>query len=447
MVKLLRDNHSISLLTNVSVAFFGFLTFLVLVRTYSAESFGLWLLYLTPLTFAEMIKTGLVKNSIVRYLSGADETEKKQIIGSGWILGLSLTTILALVVVLTNIFFHEPIKGSSYQLFFIYYPFYTFLSLPLTNTLGILEARQNFPVIFLLRSLSTALFFAFVMVNFFVPRQSISDIIVGHLIVNTFVSALTIAKGWGGISYFSTATKDRIKSLLNYGKYSVGTVLGSNLLKSSDTIIIGLSPLGPASVAMYSVPLKLIEVMDIPLRSLVMNAFPKLSQASIKGDYQLVKRLFYQYSGSTSLLFIPGLIICVVFARYLILLIGGEQYVQSQTVIILFQIFVFYSLLLPIDRFSGITLDSINKPNLNLIKVLIMATLNIIGDLISVFVFKSVIGVAVVTVFFTLIGQYIGYRYLKRELNIEYHLIFISGYEFFVHSIRKFFKTNHQISD
>jgi len=441
LVKLLKDNHSISLLTNVSVAFFGFVTFLILVRTYTTESFGLWVLYLAPLTFAEMIKSGLVKTSMVRYLSGASDVEKKQIIGASWILSVTITSIIVVLMLSALLIFPHVLKNSSYHFFFIYYPFYAYLSLPMTNALGILESGQKFAQIFILRFLSTSLFLVFVIINTFLPLKNISTVIIVHFIINAVISIVSILKGWSGIGYLKKATREKFTCLLNYGKYSVGTMLGSNLLRSSDTIIIGLSPLGPSAVALYSVPLKLIEIMDIPLRSLVINAFPKMSRASIMGDNNQVKRLFYQYSGGTTLFFVPGLIICVIFAKFLILLIGGDQYVESETAIVLFQIFAVYSLLLPIDRFSGITLDSIAKPNLNLFKVLIMAALNIVGDLIAVFVFNSLIGVALVTVIFTMVGQIIGYNFLRKELNIEYRLIFYLGFEFFVTRIKEFFKT------
>jgi O-antigen/teichoic acid export membrane protein len=394
-----------------------------------------------------MIKTGLIKTAVVRYLSGADDIEKKQIIGSGWILGLILTTIVSILIFAILLIFPQPIKNSAYYLFFFYYPIFTFVSLPYSNTIGILEAGQKFLAIFFLRTLSTGLFLIVVTINYFIPKNDISIIVVAHIIVHVIVSVVTIFRGWDGFKEITRATRTKLSCLLNYGKYSVGTVLGSNLLKSSDTIIIGLSSLGPAAAALYSVPLKLIEIMDIPLRSFVLNAFPKMSQASLRGDNDLVKRFFYQYSGSISLIFIPGVIFCLIFAKYLILIIGGEQYVQSETAIALFQIFAFYSLLLPVDRFCGITLDSINKPKLNLVKVLIMASLNIIGDLVAVFNFNSIIGVAIVTVLFTIIGQFIGYRYLRNEIKIEYHQIFVQGYEFLLQGTKAFFKSNQQSRD
>lgn len=438
LVKLLKDDHSISLLTNVIVAFFGFITFFILVRTYSTRDFGFWVLYLTPLHFTEMIKIGLIKTSMVRYLAGAKETDRIQIIGSGWILSFIIATIVVAVLIMTILVFPHQIKESSYQMFFYYYPLYAFFSLPSSNAIGILEAGQKFKAIFWLRSLSSGLFLIYVIINYFLPQKSINTVVVSHLIINSIVSVFAIVKGWDGVGYIFSASVEKIKCLLNYGKYSVGTMLGSNLLKSSDTIIIGLSPLGTSAVALYSVPLKLIEIMDIPLRSFVLNAFPKMSRASIRGNNLEVKTLFYQYAGRTTLLFIPGLILCLLFAKYMIYFIGGEQYVESQTAILLFQIFSVYSLLLPIDRFSGITLDAINKPNLNLIKVLVMAAMNIAGDLIAIFMFQSIIGVAVVTVFFTIVGQIIGYQFLRKEINIDYPKIFHEGFYFLSSNLKLF---------
>jgi O-antigen/teichoic acid export membrane protein len=52
----------------------------------------------------------------------------------------------------------------------------------------------------------------------------------------------------------------------------------TNLLRSADTLIISLSPMGSAAVALYSIPLKLTELQQIPLRSFVATAFPKMSK-------------------------------------------------------------------------------------------------------------------------------------------------------------------------
>jgi hypothetical protein len=60
-----------------------------------------------------------------------------------------------------------------------------------------------------------------------------------------------------------------------------------------------------------------------------------------------------------------------------------------------------------------------------------MVLANIAGDLIAVFIFKSLIAVAVASVVFTLIGVLIGFWYLNSELHINHRAIFSAGFEFY----------------
>jgi hypothetical protein len=80
---------------------------------------------------------------------------------------------------------------------------------------------------------------------------------------------------------------------------------------------------------------------------------------------------------------------------------------------------------------TGIGLDSVNRPDLNFLKVLYMAIMNVVGDLIAVFVFKSLAGVAIGSVIFTIFGVWIGIIYLDKEIGLKIGKIFSSGYSFY----------------
>jgi O-antigen/teichoic acid export membrane protein len=213
----------------------------------------------------------------------------------------------------------------------------------------------------------------------------------------------------------------------------MGTLIGSSLLRSADTIIIGLSPiLGSVGIAQYAIPLKLTDLLGIPLRSFSITAYPKMSKKSHDGDIDGLKKIFYGYSSVVTLLFIPVAILCFILAEPLVLFLGGSEYKESLSMIaMVFRIFAIYSILLPIDRFTGIALDSINKPRFNFNKVMIMAGANIVGDFIAVFVFQSIEAVAIVTVLFTLIGIVLGYYYLSREMTLSLRCLVSEGLVFF----------------
>ena len=67
-----------------------------------------------------------------------------------------------------------------------------------------------------------------------------------------------------------------------------------------------------------------------------------------------------------------------------------------------------------------------------------MVLANIIGDLIAVFVFKSLIAVAIVTVIFTFLGVVIGYQYLTKELQLKPKLIWLEGWKVYSSKIKEF---------
>jgi O-antigen/teichoic acid export membrane protein len=125
--------------------------------------------------------------------------------------------------------------------------------------------------------------------------------------------------------------------------------------------------------------------------------------------------------------------------------LGGEKYLgvdqeTGESASLIFKVFAFYSLLLPIDRLTGVGLDSINKPKKNFYKIIFMVLANIIGDLIAVFVFESLLAVALVTILFTLIGVIIGYQYLNREIDLKFKLIFTEGFKVFFLKFNDFVK-------
>lgn len=440
----LKINESMSLMSNMAVAAFGFLSFMLLARTFSQETLGEWLLYLVPAGFMEMLRFAITKVSIVRFLSGAEGKEREALIGSNWLLGLVLTIFVIIVLFLVKFLFPEWILNSGYYYFFTWYPLLAIFNLPFNNALGVLQADQKFQSVLTIRATSTGLFFLFVLINFIFLDWSIERVVYAHLVANLLTSLLSIFKRWDGIVHIFKATKENNLKLFHFGKFTIGTLIGSNLLKSADTILIGISPLGPAAVALYGVPLKLTEIMEIPLRSFLATAFPKMSKASLHNDNATVRKVFYTYSGAITLLFVPMIIVCIVFAKLFVLILGGEQYVQEMTTVIIFQIFALYAFFLPIDRFTGVALDSINRPKKNFYKVMVMAALNIAGDLIALYVFNSLILVAVVTILFTIIGQLIGFRYLTKEIPIKYREIFIQGYNFYLDLYNKNLKRSNR---
>lgn len=434
--KIIREDNFLSLTGNLVIAILGIGGFAILARSLSVDIFGQWVLFIAAGSFVEMFRFGITNTGLIRFLSGADEASRIKLTGSNALIGLSATVIIAIILILCNIVFHQAIHNSGYEVFFTWYPLLAFLNLPWNNALVVLQADRKYGKILALKAINSCAFFIVLVVNFSFFNMTLTELVWSMLIINAVTSLVSIIAGWDGLKYISKANATSNKTLLHFGKYTTFTLIGTNLLRSADTLIISLSPLGNTAVALYSIPLKLTELQQIPLRSFAATAFPKMSKASLQGKVAEVRALFYSYAGALTYLFIFISLFTFVFADMFVLLLAGKQYLQADPVtgfnaVSIVRVFSIYGLLLPIDRMTGIGLDSINKPNINALKVLFMVIANIAGDLIAIFIFKSLILVAVSSIIFTIIGIWMGMYFLNKELTLQYSEIFSNGIKFY----------------
>ena len=434
--KIVQEDNFLSLLGNLTISFFGIAGFALLARTFQMDIFGEWVIFISAATFVEMFRYGIINTAIIRYLSGADKDERIKFIGSNGLIGIIATVLICALLYICLLVFSNSIHNSGYELFFQWYPLLALINLPMNTALVIMQADLKFGKILLIRSIESIGFFLVVAVNYFFLHMTLMELVISFLIIDGVASGVCLVMGWDGLKYIPKATKHTIKVLLNFSKYTTFTLIGTNLLRSADTFIISFSPLGTAAVALYSIPMKLTELQQIPLRSFAATAFPKLSRASMQKNVAEVKEIFYTYSGAMTYLFIGISLVTFVFADLFILILGGKQYLGTDPVTgfnaaTIMRIFSVYGLLLPIDRMTGIGLDSINKPNINFLKVLSMVIANVIGDIIAIFIFKSLAMVAVASIFFTIIGIWVGFFYMNKELSLNYRYIFTNGIDFY----------------
>lgn len=260
-------------------------------------------------------------------------------------------------------------------------------------------------------------------------RMNLTTVILINFICNALVSLVCIAAGWSRIRSFGKRTKESIREIFHFGKYSVGTSISTNLLRSSDSFIIMvvLGPAGPAALAMYNIPMRLMEIIEIPLRSFLATGMPALSEAFNKNQKDKVAEIMEKYAGMLTLALIPVSLLAIGLADIAVRIIGGDKYMGTHAVSV-YRIFMSFAMFYPIDRFLGVTLDIIHKPRINFFKVLVMLATNIIFDFIGIYIFGNINGVALATLFTFLSGVAFGYYWLRKYLDFTMRGIFTTGY-------------------
>lgn len=414
-----------SLVSNAAMPLIGMLVLSLMAHNLHKVDFGNYIFFLIVFTLADTFRSGFMQTSVVKFYAGADKKRAINIAGSAWSVGLIITVTFVFVDFLLYTF----VKSSNADLeatlkwFGVIY----FCTLPSAIASWLLPAEQRFDRLLILQLVNQGGFLLCVLGLIFFHEVTFDTVIYCYLGNNVFTSLMCIITGWSKMRSIRYRSIQGMKDLAHFGKFSVGTTLMSTLLSSSDTFIIK-SKFPVELVGIYYIPQRLLEIFQIPIRSFVAIAMPELSAAVHKKDEVEVATIMKKYAGMLTVLFVPIAIGAFVLGGVIIHLLFGEKFNNTPAVNI-FRIFICYVMLLPIDRFFGITLDIIGKPHLNMIKVILMLVVNVVGDFVGIALLHNLYGVAIASLFTFLTGAIFGYWQLKKHLHFTIRDIFSLGYQ------------------
>jgi O-antigen/teichoic acid export membrane protein len=421
------SSNILSFSAKMIIAVFGFFIFFVVIRSYPQDIYAEWIFYMTILMLIENLRGGLIRNALIKLLAGVEDIrEQRQITGSAWVINILTVVVVFLVFYIAYILTEIVGLKTNYSITFIYVPIFLLAYSAITITEALLQIKNRYGILLLLTTINYGGLLLFCILNYAIFRLPMIAVVLVQITLAALISVITILTKSAGLTDFFQADIKHIKSMLHFGKYCMGTTLGGNLLKNAGMIIIGML-MTKIDVALYSVPLRLLDAFQAPVESFSNVAFPFLSKAGNRNDLNEVKELFYRYTGVLTLLFIPVLALLFFTASTLIFIFSGRQYLETNTTTSVFRLFVIYGLFLPTDRFIGNTLDSLGLPKYNFFKVIIMLVVNVAGDVAAIVLFHSLELVASVTILTSMCGLVTGYMYLGSRIRIRFHKIPLYG--------------------
>lgn len=400
------------------------LTFVLLLRSMKIEEMGYWIFFQTSFTLLDTFRAGFLQTALIKFYAGAEPKRAKEVIGSIWFIAM-LITAFWIMLTIPGLFLLPYIDDISIKIVIQWFAVKFILTLPSTLAVWQLQSDQRFEKLLLISFITNVMFISFVIILMLTDNMSISNLLWADALGSTIITAICLFKGWTGITYIAYKTKACMLEVYNFGKFSIGTSISANLLRNSDVFMINFF-LGAAMVPVYNVAQRLMEVIEIPLRSVIVIAVPELSTAFNKKKIDEVVFLIKKYSGLLTLGLIPVCVIGLLLADIFIAILGGGKYVGTEAANI-FRIFLVLSLIYPIDRFTGVSLDVIHQPKRNLFKVIIMLVLNVSLNYIFIMLLKDLYGVVLSSVIAFSIGAVYSYRSLRKFLPFNLRGIFKTG--------------------
>lgn len=429
-----KNIHFLSLLGTGSMSVIIFIFTAILFRSLSPEECGIWFFFQTMFSFLDTFRQGFLNTAFVKFYTGSSKERAQEVIGSTWAIATSVSLILILANIIALIFIAK-IPDQSLKYFLKYFGINLFVSLPMVIAMCITQGDLKFDRLLYIRLCQVLLLISFLLLLKIFKLTSLTNLMYANILATSLTSILTMITGWSAIKYFFKKSKKCVLELYNFGKYTVGTSISTNLFGVIDSTIITFM-LGPSALSIYNLGKRFIEVVEIPLRSFVATALPILSNYYNHNSKDDVIFTTKKFIGGITIGLIPLLIITYIISGFLIGLVGGGQYIgthEGAIAINILRILLVFSVISPADRFLSVALDVIHKPQVNFYKIIIMLIINLLTDLLGIYIWGNVYGVVILGIFTILIAVIIEYGYLRKKYYI-FNLLdsYVVGFKFVI---------------
>ena len=390
------------------------------------EKVGEWFFFLSIFGICDAIRNGFLGTATVKFLAGTEPERAATVSGSIWILAGIVTGVILLLNLLFYLFVgHTDNEQLALTIKWLGLTYAS--SLPFGVVFWILQANEDYAKILWLRLVNSGSMILSFAVLIVLHKMTLEAALLYNFLTNCLTSFVALLWGVGRIQNVFRSTRKCLWEITHFGKFSLATSLSSTLLRNTDAFIIN-SMLGSAVFAIYSLPVKLMEIIEIPLRSFAATGMSSMAAAFNSNDMEQVAYTLKKYSGMLTILFIPAFIFAFLFADVAVVLLGGSHFSGTSAANI-YRLFMFFAIMYPIDRFNGVTLDIIHKPKANFYKVLLMLGVNALADYVGVMATGNIYGIILGVFFTNITGVVFGYMVLSKYIKYSIPGILATGYK------------------
>lgn len=363
-------------LQRFSIPLFGILSTVFLAHlVLPKEEMGVWAIFLTISAFVEILRAGIVKTSMVKFMNYSAPHYQNEIFSSAFILNAGITLLLMALCYFGNetftSFLNAPGLGPMLNVFLVSLFLLVFFSHFEWVLYGKLKFREIY-LMYLVRQGSTLLAIIFA---YFISRDiSLVELAIFYtigILLGTLMGYFLISKMLEHRLTFNIKWTAR---LFGFGKYVLGTNTSAVVFRNADQIMLSNITANTAMVASQNIAMRVINIADIPSQVIGDILFPKSSDPDIADRPEKVRH-YYEKAVGVSLSFaFPFVIFALIFPKFIIWILAGSEYYDA---IPYLRLICFSTLFLAYLKQWGVIIDSTGRPQLNFYINLILAAVQI----------------------------------------------------------------------
>lgn len=392
------------MLANGMPAVLGLLSFRLLATGLGPSELSGYVLIIAVFGMYDQLRSGILSNAYVKMTSGRDE--QQDLIGGTWTASLFMSVLLLVVLGILSIL-DSRAQPLVLPIFLI-----SLITVPSFVATLVRTSKEQFQHVALLRTVRGVVFVGLLLIQ---NQYKMTYLTAIWALVAAELSSSLLAYflKWTHVQYAVRGSKSSVLTLWKFGKFTSGTQLITSLIVNTDLFVLRIV-VGPSSVGIYEAGKKLLELFEVPMRSLGSLYYSRLSAMVNQGQSSEVWTFITKRAVRTSIILGSVGAVSFYFAPELILLVAGEEFSESIPV---FRVLVILSLILPFDRFYGMSLDALGLPKRNFQKGIILFVVNLCLDVLILQFYPSATSVAIVSLVFYAIGSVLSLIWLKREVG------------------------------
>jgi lipopolysaccharide exporter len=409
-----------TVLNRFSIILFGVVSFFVLVRHITPEENGIWSLYLTIITLVEVIKQGLLRNPMIKFMS-MPENDKDTVQSSILIINAAFSLLVILSIGLGGKLLAAYLKSPHLYELFVWSIIYILLLVPFNHCEVLLQAHFKYQQIFwayLVRQ-GTFMLGIIVLVLVFPQYLSLTSLVMVQTACLFFSTVLIYFHSRGLLPQKFRFDMPLTRRILHFGKYVFGTNVFSNISRFADHFVtanaIANPELGKRYVSYYNASSRISNLVDMPSVAVADVLFPKNVQALEAEGIDKVKYYFERMVGSIISIVLPASLFIMLLPKFTLLVVAGRQYLEAANIL---RIVMLIAILRPFFYQFGATMDAIGKPQLNFWYNMLLMAINFTLTYLGLY-WLGRDGAAWALVVHHIVSLSIIYPVLKRHVNIE----------------------------
>lgn len=389
----------------------NFIALLVLVRLVPKESYGVWAFFLALTGLFELYKATAVNATL---LFQVPRTPDRSAECFEWarranMRSLAVVSLVCVMCAVASCAFRQYITAW----FFVVYPLWSWALIGQTLSFTFLQTRMEFHRAALLRlalsACSLAAIASLALVSYqwrirALPVFTVAGIFAGTLLARRLTHDVPLRKKRVADDVWNQADVDHehaksplvydsksgispqlSASLSAYARRAWGTSACSSLYRSSDLLMIGFFRT-PEIVALYSIAMKLADLMELPLQAATPLVMGRVSEHSANARSRWVSALYWRASLVLSAICLPACLVFWLAPQLILKVFAGAQYVAAWPTLMVFGI---VALIRPIDRLAGVFLDAVGRPADNLRKTVLLTIVNIAANGLALWIFAG----------------------------------------------------------